>query len=576
VIIKEVQIEKFRAFNNTSFKLGKYITAIAGRNATQKTTVLGLIGQPFTISQKDHPLFGCKTIDGYDFKSQFSEKFKFSDREQAGEHRWTVHLYNSVYIYKGESKSYFTSETIVRERRTGKLRIWNAEDKKRETGGGYVQVPVYYLSLSRLFPIGETVGRTIPLDVQLTQKEHEYCMNWYRKILRIQADEATAPATENIQPVFGVEEKTAKLKFAGVTDGKHDIKTNSAGEGNISRIILAMLSFKRLYDQKNANCYRGGLLLIDELDAAVYPRSQKELVKYLRAEAKNYRVQVVFTTHSPIVLQELNDIHLEGKKRIIGLKSKANSYKYTIVYLEPDSSKIGQVNARNIGSARELRRCLDNMDFKPTMSDPQMRVYCEDAVASGFLKYVLAKYIDNTGEFFDFQEINFGWTNYVTLLEKNAFKVRDSLIMLDADVPTLAGYDKHKALIEECKNVVILPIVVEEGLFRLLKDKNSYSAFLCSLHGKDFPYEVCFNEWIETSCYYKNNDRKQFKQWYKYVVQIVGVQPLYDFWLTKNKEDADTFVKLYINAYNKLADRLKLDPLPMPVDTEGEGEDVEA
>ena len=69
MIIREVEIERFRAFSNVSFKLGRYITAIAGRNATQKTTVLGLIGQPFTISQKDHPLFGCKTLDGHDFKS---------------------------------------------------------------------------------------------------------------------------------------------------------------------------------------------------------------------------------------------------------------------------------------------------------------------------------------------------------------------------------------------------------------------------------------------------------------------------------------------------------------------------
>ena len=55
MIIKSVEIEKFRAFNQVSFCLGKRITAISGRNATQKTTLLGLISQPFTIS-KEHPL----------------------------------------------------------------------------------------------------------------------------------------------------------------------------------------------------------------------------------------------------------------------------------------------------------------------------------------------------------------------------------------------------------------------------------------------------------------------------------------------------------------------------------------
>ena len=79
MIIKNVKIEKFRAFESASFSLGKCITAISGRNATQKTTLLGMIGQPFTIS-KDNPMYGCKTIDGYNFRSQFKEKFKISPK----------------------------------------------------------------------------------------------------------------------------------------------------------------------------------------------------------------------------------------------------------------------------------------------------------------------------------------------------------------------------------------------------------------------------------------------------------------------------------------------------------------
>lgn len=91
MIIKSVEIEKFRAFEHASFALGKRITAISGRNATQKTTVLGMIGQPFTISSKDHPMYGCKTIDGYNFRSQFKEKFKISPAHDViGEHKWTL------------------------------------------------------------------------------------------------------------------------------------------------------------------------------------------------------------------------------------------------------------------------------------------------------------------------------------------------------------------------------------------------------------------------------------------------------------------------------------------------------
>lgn len=74
MIIKSIEIEKFRAIENMTLKLGKNLTAIAGRNATLKTTLLGIIGQPFTISRQ-HPMYGCKTIDDYNFRSQFKWKF---------------------------------------------------------------------------------------------------------------------------------------------------------------------------------------------------------------------------------------------------------------------------------------------------------------------------------------------------------------------------------------------------------------------------------------------------------------------------------------------------------------------
>ena len=122
MIIKSIEIEKFRAFEDVSFTLGKRITAISGRNATQKTTVLGMLGQPFTISSKDHPMYGCKTIDGYNFRSQFKEKFKVSPAHDViGGHKWKLILHNGVY-----EQDYYSVESIAR-RQAGHeptLRFW--------------------------------------------------------------------------------------------------------------------------------------------------------------------------------------------------------------------------------------------------------------------------------------------------------------------------------------------------------------------------------------------------------------------------------------------------------------------
>lgn len=235
VIIKKIEIEKFRSFQSVSFELGKRITAIAGRNATQKTTVLGMIGQPFTIS-KGHPMHGSKTIDGYNFRSQFGEKFKISrDHDAIGEHKWKLEFYRNIH-----TKDYFIVESIARHQagRDTTLRFWNAES--RASGAGYVQLPVYYLSLSRLFPIGES-GKTKSVSPDLTREELEYCVENYRSILSIQGNQETA--------TIEMEKGSSTRVYTGITDSIHDVFTNSAGEANITKIILAVLSFKRLKEQ---------------------------------------------------------------------------------------------------------------------------------------------------------------------------------------------------------------------------------------------------------------------------------------------------------------------------------------
>ena len=272
MIIKSVEIERFRAFENVSFFLGKHITVISGRNATQKTTLLGLIGQPFTIS-KGHPMYGSKTIDGYNFRSQFKEKFKLSsEHDIIGQHKWKLELHKGIY-----DQDYYFVESIAR-RQKGKpptLRFWNA--KSRAQGAGYIQLPVYFLSLSRLFPIGES-GKTksVPSTV-IQQDEIDYCIKNYRTILSIQHI--------GDKPSVEIEKGSSSRTFTGVSDSTHDIFTNSAGEGNIMRIILAVLSFKRLKEQYKKD-YKGGILLIDELDATLYGFSQAKLVDYLLKSAK--------------------------------------------------------------------------------------------------------------------------------------------------------------------------------------------------------------------------------------------------------------------------------------------------
>ena len=342
MIIKKVEIAKFRAFNNAEFYLGRRITAISGRNATQKTTVLGMIGQPFSIS-RTHPMYGCSTIDGYNFRSQFKEKFKLSPFDKIGEHKWTLSLNDNVYRHNHLT---VTSTGRHEKGRPLSLRFWNAESRAK--GAGYIQIPVYFLSLSRLFPIGEA-GKTHAHALKLTDEESEYCLEMYRRILSVQ----NSGDISRIEFVKG----TSSRAFAGVSDTVHDLFTNSAGEGNVMRILLAVLSFKRLMDQYPRD-YKGGILLIDELDATLYPFAQTQLVEYLWDVAKTYKIQIIFTTHSPIILDRVNKFQRD-EKREKRINLPPDAYDSSIVYLQPEYDEGGRriITPKNIYCSNELRNC---------------------------------------------------------------------------------------------------------------------------------------------------------------------------------------------------------------------------
>lgn len=550
MIIKSVEIEKFRAFENASFTLGKRITAISGRNATQKTTVLGMIGQPFTISAKDHPMYGCKTIDGYNFRSQFKDKFKISPAHDIiGEHKWRLNLHNGIY-----EQNYYSVESIAR-RQSGhepSLRFWNAESRAK--GAGYVQLPVYFLSLSRIFPIGET-GKTQAMPITLTPEELDYCIANYRTILSIQSISGS--------PSIGIEKATAAKTFAGVSDNTHDIFTNSAGEGNITRIILAVLSFKRLKEQYGRN-YKGGILLIDELDATLYGFSQEKLVDYLWQAAGDYKIQIVFTTHSPIILKCVNK-YQRKERQDRGIDLPPFAYDSSIVYLEPQYDGEGKrtIMPKNVSTSAELNQVLNDINLSVPIGSSKINIYCEDARAVSFLQHILSSNLHvNLDLYMSFVDINLGWPNYVQLVEKGIPEFKNNMIVLDGDVQQMDEYAAKAArTVQNAGNIIFLPLVIEKGIFALLKNHEAFLRFQEAFSRvPGFTYGVCFNSWPLDVSSYNTND---FKKWYSYAESTLGdTTILFDFWCSEHQDNISTFVERFVDVFNRLAERNSVDAIP--------------
>lgn len=546
MIIESIEVEKFRAIENLSLDIGKNITVIAGRNATLKTTLLGMLGQPFTISS-GHPMYGCTTIDGYNFKSQFKEKFKISkDFDHHGEHIWTLKFYKKGYYNDDEIKMM----SIRRPTKTNPndIRFWNAKSKAK--GTGYVQLPVYYLSLGRLFPIGET-GKTKNIDIHLSDEENEYFVKTYKELLSIQ---------ESKNATASMEKADSRRNFVGVNDNTHDVFTNSAGESNIGKIILAILSFKRLKEDYGKK-YKGGILLIDELDATLYGYSQKKLVNFLYKTSQEFNIQIIFTTHSPMVLQEVNNLHRKEIRRMqeqgIDVSTIPYNYESEIIYLESyyvgevgDSKRM--VKGRNIRKSLELKEIIDDINMQPSIVRQSVNVYLEDERAKHLLVYLLSQYLEyNFENYINIVDVDLGFTNYLHLHKKKVPEFLNSLIVLDHDVYRKATRMQLDYVENKTENIIFLPDDVEEGMFKLLKDPIRYSEFECTISDIRIPYDICFKDWTERE--YNSNE---YKHWFAYMEETLGgVEKMYAFWHSHNECYAREFVDRFINVYNLIADK---------------------
>ena len=80
--IKEINIKKFRALNNLDINFSPNLNIICGQNGTSKSTILGVLAQICSFESEyvnnSKKSLNYQTIGGKDFKSKFSEHFRFS------------------------------------------------------------------------------------------------------------------------------------------------------------------------------------------------------------------------------------------------------------------------------------------------------------------------------------------------------------------------------------------------------------------------------------------------------------------------------------------------------------------
>jgi len=481
--ITTIEIKKFRNLVDMNINFANRLNAIAGQNGTSKTSILGLIGHIFTFDKNK------KTLSNKNFYTDFSEIFRFAypDYDKAGHHIW-----NTKFDLKKDvpAVSYDRKEGGKKE----SIRIRVGKSTK---GSGKIKLPVIYLGMGRLFPLALENGIKCNSSI-LTEKEIKEFIDLHNEILLIIDDDVMPESITCANKSF----YAAKTKI-------YNHLGNSAGQDNIGQIITALISFKRLQNSQG-DSYKGGILLIDELDASLFPAAQMKLVEKLYKKSLELNLQIFFTTHS---LEVLSETAKQKDSKIIYLDKNGETikpkYDLDIDELKKDLLVLGPDALKTIKRKKYL--------------------YCEDDEGVDMLNCILPKEIKKNINIFS---TKLGNSQLKDVAKKKIPDFAKSIIVLDGDSSN-----------GKIENVICLP--GKFGPDRLIYD------FLKKLDSSDFELirhtytkQFCFknaNSLFSSSDVIKTRDK--LKKWYKEQRKNWGKSSanVWKLWAKQNEEDVKKF-----------------------------------
>jgi len=422
--LKKLVIENFRALNNVEVEFGDHITVVCGKNGTSKSSILGIAAQIFSF-EKDYAkdeVLSFRQIAGGSFKSQYSDHFRISEKfDVPGS--MTV----NIELHDGYSDQAATAKLELMKRKSTRgntlprpvVRNNSTASGSNNTSRNFTH-PVIFLSLKRLYPIA---------DRKYEISDFEY--------LKLHKQEFIKLTNELLNRGSSVATGTDGTISSAVAHGdNYDHESVSAGEDNAGQIILALMSFRKLKEEYPD--YKGGLLLIDEADAGLFPTAQVNLLKMLDRECKKLNLQVVMTSHSPVLIEYAFEQSQHPYSR-----------RYRTVYL---SNTYGDVQVMQDWSWAQISSDINTKTIAVASgaSLPRINVYFEDKEAEDFFACLMSR--QPIKKFTtSMSGITLGCSQYVTLIKSKVPEFAEkSIVCLDSDA---AKQVKGKSF----NTVVLLP-----------------------------------------------------------------------------------------------------------------------
>lgn len=297
---------------------------------------------------------------------------------------------------------------------------------------------------------------------------------------------------------------------------------NSAGQDNLGKILLAILSFKRL-KEKFPKYYQKGILIVDEIDTTLYPASQIKLFDFLRKFSSNYNIQIIFTTHSLGLLEHACNIEQQPKfnKQI------------KVIYLQKVDKEIKAISNPTFNFIQNKL----NVTLASSPQELKINTFTEDKEGEIFLKGLLKRRKSNL----QFIECTMGCNNYVELVRKSVpgFKFSQSIVCLDGDVRTDTSMMK---VIKKHENFLLLPGQLSpERLFAEMLYNEPEASNIWEKLSISYNKQLCFSN-------QNINDirvsREKAKLWFnsQKVYWGLGCAKIINIWISKNQKEYENFI----------------------------------
>lgn len=543
--IKSLNIARFRGLNDVVVNFGERITVICGKNGTSKSTILGIVAQMFNFEtdytvQPATDLKQFRTIANSPFSSQFREHFRLSSKYDT-----PSSMDVTVKIYDGAEKkdlddlklglylrsNHTSSRATVRNNTTTN----GASDSRKVTH------PLIYLSMKRLTPIPDRQKYTV-------HSINAYMQSHKREFIELSSFILGGRGSINLTQTKGT------INSLVASGSNYDHQSVSVGEDNLGQILQAIFSFKQL--QHEYEDYHGGIILIDEIDAGLFPAAQRRLMEKLTKIAKQLNLQFIFTTHSPEIINTVYDY------------SNLDEKLYKVNYL---TNTFGKLEIKENFSWSDIKLDLYNQTLVASGEkiESKINVFFEDKENYDFFRALVTR--RDLNKMFKLQkDITLGCENYIQLLNKKVPGFyKSAIIVLDGDVKKTSH-----------ENIVLLPTSLppDQLIFEFLYNLEANDAFWHNdfKYTKQYFYEVshdicallelddCVIDLKEhlKSINVKNLDGGRVRELFKNFVTEAGFRALvesggvkynpYRCWCVANEVESDKFNSKLVDALRNI------------------------